>query len=104
MVAAFVVFSDPVDDEGPGDPETVIRLLGDFDRVAIAEQGELAAYLCQQVAIIVADREIPIPNIAINVENHAVGALDFEAFAEQSELLVHAGPKLTIAVDFVVGQ
>ncbi len=47
MFAAFVVFSHHVDHDGQGDHERCIDSLGNVDRVAIAEQGELATYLRQ---------------------------------------------------------
>src|SRR5260370_38922795 len=85
------------------DHEWRIYTLGDINGIAVAEDGELAADLREQVAVIVGDAEIPAPDVTVNVEG-AVPGLDFEAFAEKPELLMHAGPRLAIAVNSLMGH
>src|SRR5947209_7885318 len=98
----LVMFFHHLNNDGQRDDKGSINTLGNIDRVTIAEEGEFTANLGDQVAIVVAHAEIPIPDIAINMENDAIAALNFKAFSKKRELFVHSGPKLTIAVNLVV--
>ena len=98
----FVVFFHHLNNDGQRNDKGSINTLSNIDRVTIAEEGEFAANLGDQVAIVIAHTEIPIPNIAVDMENYAIAALNFKAFAKKRELFVHSGPKLTIAVNLVV--
>src|SRR5690348_10644303 len=104
MLFPFVMFFDHLDDDCQGNDKGSIYSLGHIDGITIAEKGELAANLSQQVAIVVTHTEIPAPNIAVDVEDHPVAALDLNAFAEQTELLVHGCPMLSIAINFIARQ
>ena len=103
MFFVLVMFTYHVDHDCQGDHEWRIYTLCDINGIAVAEDGELAADLREQVAVIVGDAEIPAPDVTVNVEG-AVTGLDFEAFAEKPELLMHAGPRLAIAVNFIMGH
>src|SRR5438132_2746811 len=104
MVFSFVVFLYHFDHDGQGNNKRCIYPWSDLDGIAVAEKGELATNLCHQVAVVVGDAEIPAPYIAVDVEDHAVAALNLKAFTEQAELFVHTRPMLTIAVNFIVGE
>src|SRR5215469_10374048 len=103
MCFLLVMFTYHVDHDCQRDHEWCVYTLGDINGIAVAEDGELAADLREQVAGIVGDAEIPAPDVTVNVEG-AITGLDLEALAEEPELLMHAGPKLAIAVDFIMGH
>src|SRR5947209_453947 len=94
----FVMFFHHLNNDSQRNDKGGINPLGNIDCVTIAEEGEFTANLGDQVAIVVAHAEIPIPDIAINMKNYAIAALNFKAFAKKRKLFVHSGPKLTIAV------
>src|SRR5450755_3491188 len=98
----FVMFFHHLNDDGQRNDKGGINTLGNIDRVTIAEEGEFAANLGDQVAIIVAHTKIPIPNIAVDMENYTIAALNFKAFAKKRELFMHSSPKLTTTVNLVV--
>ena len=100
----FVVLLHHLNDDCKRDDERGIYVWCNVDGVAIAEDGELAANLRKHVAVIVTYCEIPTPYIAIDVEDHAITALNLEALAEQPELLMHGGPKLAVAINFIMWQ
>src|ERR1700737_559919 len=83
------------------DDERRIYSLSNIDGITIAKQRKLAANLGKQIAIVVADSEIPAPDVTIDVKDHAIVAFHFKAFTEKTELLMYTGPMLVIAVDFI---
>lgn len=103
MFLLLVVFSDHLDDNGEGDNEGGIDAGGYIDGVAVAVEGELVTDLRKQVAVGICDDEVPAPDIAFDVEDHAA-ALDLKTLAEELELFVHACPVLTMAIEFIMRQ
>src|SRR5579863_5295933 len=104
LLFLLVMLFHHLDHDRECDNEGRIYSLCDINSVAVAEKRELPPNLCEQVAIVVADTEIPTPDITVDVEDHTIAALDLEAFAEEAELFMHTGPVLPIAVDFVPWQ
>src|SRR5579875_1959490 len=100
----LVVLFDHLNYHREGDDEGSIDTGSHVDGVAVAEDGELATYLREQVAIGIGDSKIPAPDIAIDMEHHPVSALDLKTFTKELELFVDARPDLAVAVDLVMGQ
>ncbi len=57
-----------------------------------------------EVPVIIDDVEIPVPEIAIDMEDHAIAAFDFETLTKEMELFVNVRPMLSVAIDVIAGQ
>src|SRR5437588_11855420 len=101
MFFLLMVFPHHINDNSKRNDERSINVWSHIDGITITEDRELSTNLCKQVAVIVADGEIPAPDIAVDVERHAVSTLDLETFAKQAELLTHACPNMPIAVNLI---
>src|SRR6266704_842118 len=104
MFFLLMVFPHHINDNSKRNDEGSINVWSNIDGITITEDRELLTNSCQQVAVIVTDGEIPAPDIAVDVECHAVSTLDLETFTKQAKLLMHAGPKLAIAVNLITWQ
>src|SRR5579884_2024802 len=103
MFLLLVMLFDHLDDDRQGHDKGGIDARGYVDSVAVAVEGELATDLREQVAIGIGDDEVPAPDIAFDVEDHAA-AFDLKTLTEELELFMHACPALTIAIDLIMGQ
>src|SRR6266702_7974898 len=104
MFFLLMVFPHHINDNSKRNDERSINVWSNIDGISITEDRELLTNSCQQVAVIVTDCEIPAPDIAVDVERHAVSTLDLETFAKQAKLLMHTGPKLPITVNLITWQ
>src|SRR5690349_5505019 len=98
------MFANHIYHDSQRDDERCIDALCYFDGVAVAEERELATDLRHQVAVVVADGEVPVPDVAPHMEVHAAVGLNLEAFSEKAELLVHTGREHAEAVNFIMGH
>jgi hypothetical protein len=99
-----MMFFHQLDYDRQRDDEWSIYAWRNIDGIAVTEDGELATDACEQITVVITYTEVPLPDIAIDVEYHAIAALDFERFNEQAELFVHAGPMLPIAINLIMWQ